>query len=615
MEMKGLARKLRWGGAIGLATIAAVTLPWSAPASHSEANAVFLFRDTALAGSATGGEPSIALDNTFGSPRKGAIYVTTLSGPGVWHSYNEGLTWSGKVIFDNNLADPKCEPVNAFGDEDVITLPNGNVVVADLTVADNVIQVSTDGAQTFGPCFKTGPESDRPWLGNNGNLLVYLGYHDFAAEAMVVCSSIDGGATWGPCNQASTNSQIGQCAENTIPARPLVVDPTDGSLHFMYSCSTALENLMHPPYGPLHDYYVANSFGPYTLGQPAGYTAANVFIADTGTPLAPKAPNYANIFSTLRSDSAGNLYAVFNGTADDNHVLSNPYHVYLTVSKDKGVTWSTPVQIDNDPPSVDDPTGGKGTHVFVDMMATTPGHVDIAWLGAPATGEPNGVCGSTGMTHTCLDGTTNVGMQPGGPIPGVWNVYMAQSTNALSVSPPPTFTITQVTSTSMHSGEVCTNGIVCGSSDRSLGDYISIDVDCAGLAHIGYTRNANPSTLTIHEVDQTGGPALNPPPACSGPTAVKVSSFTAAREHSGVVLHWRTASEVGNLGFNVLRAVNGVRVTLNKRMIYSSASGTAGGHSYTWHDSAPARHSRYWLQEVRPNGNRVLHGPIVPSAR
>jgi hypothetical protein len=626
--MKGLRRKLRWGGVLGLATIAAVTLPWSAPASHSEANAVFLFRDTALAGSAGGGEPSIALDNTFGSPHKGAIYATTLSGPGIWHSYNGGLTWSGKVIYDNNLADPQCEALAGGGDEDVIVLPNGNVVVADLAVVDNAVQVSTNGAQTFGPCAGTAPESDRPWFGYNPTplpngscpptatppcYLVYLGYHDFVAEAMVVCSSLDGGSTWGPCNQASTNNQIGQCAENTVPARPTMVDPTDGSIHLLYSCSTALENAQHPPYGPLHDYYVANSFGPYVDGQPAGYLAANVFIADTGTPLAPKNPNYGGIFSTLRSDSAGNYYAVFVGTADDNHVLSNPFHAYFTVSTDKGVTWRTPVQIDNDPPSVDDPTGGKGTHVFVDMIATTPGHVDIAWLGAPATGEPNGICGSTGMTHDCMDGTTNVGMQPGGPVPGNWKVYMVQSTNALSATP--TFSITEVTPTVMHTGEICTNGIVCGDSDRSLGDYISIDVDCAGLAHIGYARNANPSGLTIHEVDQTGGPALNPPPVCNSPTAVKLSSFTAARERSGVVLRWRTATELGDVGFNVLRAVNGVRVQLNKRLIYSSASGTARGHTYTWHDSAPSRHARYWLQEVRSNGQRVMHGPIAPSAR
>jgi hypothetical protein len=568
----------------------------------------FSFRDTALAGG-NAGEPSLAIDKSNLSPRKNAIYVTTLSGPYIWHSYTGGASWSGAVTFNTSAQGVGCKSLGG-GDEDVITLPNGNVVVADLEVADNSIQVSSDGAQTFGNCFGTGPESDRPWLGNFGSTYVYLAYHDFVGEVPIVCSSIDGGATFPLCNHTFANPQVAQCAENTVPARPLVADPVDGSLHFMYSCSTALENAQHPPYGPLHDYYVANSVGPLVMGQPAGYTTATIFQADTS---GGKAPNYANIFSSMRSDSAGNYYAVFNGTADDNHILTNPYHVYLTVSKDKGVTWSAPVVVDNDPPSLpDDPTGGKGTHVFADIMPTTPGNVDIIWLGAPATGEPNGQCGSTAMVHNCLDGVTNVGMQPGGPVPGKWNVYMAQSTNALSANP--TFNTVAVTTDGMHNGEICTNGIVCGNSDRSLLDYISIDVDCTGNAHIAYTRNAQngvSGAKTVQEVDQLTGPTLTPPPTCSGPTAATLRSFTATRSHGSVVLRWRTGTELGDLGFFLYRTVDGRRVKLSKRLIYSAATGTARGHAYSWRDARPGRSPSYSLVEVLPNGKRVVHGPVT----
>ena len=598
--MTGRALRSRWGFALALVAIAAAAVLAGAALTSHSATAI-TFRDTQLSG-ASGGEPSVWVDTSSTSPRRGSIYVTTTGGPFIWHSTDLGDTWSGPVQFDTNT----CGTLTG-GDEDVITLPNGNVVVADLNITDNVIEVSTDGAQTFPSCFGTGPESDRPWLGFNGSSFVYLAYHDFVAEVPIVCSSIDGGATWPVCNHTFANPQVAQCAENTVPARPLVVDPTDGSLHFMYSCSTAAENAMHPPYGPLHDYYVANSVGPLVMGQPAAYTTATMFTADTS---GGKAPNYANIFSTMRTDSAGNYYAVFNGTADDNHVLTNPYHVYLTVSTNKGVTWSTPVQVDAE-------ADGKGTHVFADIMPTTPGNVDIVWLGAPATGEPNGICGSTAMTHTCLDGATNVGMAPGGPVAGDWNVYMAQSTNALSGTP--TFNTVPVTSSPIHYGEVCTNGIVCGSSDRSLLDYISVVVDCSGNAHVAYTKNASSTPGTngsrsIHEADQNGGPKLSPPAGCP-PTAVTLRSFTAARDRGAVVLRWRTGSELGNLGFNVYRAVNGRRVKLNARMIWSAASGTAKGHAYSWRDRTPGRHPSYWLQEVRPNGGRVLHGPVRPAPR
>ena len=72
-----------------------------------------------------------------------------------------------------------------------------------------------------------------------------------------------------------------------------------------------------------------------------------------------------------------------------------------------------------------------------------------------------------------------------------------------------------------HYGRICTNGIVCGSSDRSLLDFISVAVDCSGLAHIAYGGNtkqqeANGETY-VHEANQIGGTALAPPAACSSP--------------------------------------------------------------------------------------------------
>jgi len=485
--------------AFAVAVGGALALPWMAPTGTSAAN--FTFRNTQLLGSASG-EPSIAID-TGQTSSQNDIYVTSLSGPNLWHSYTLGQTWSGPVHYDAVASG--CPP-SVFGDEDVTVLPNGNVLVAHLNVSDNVVQVSTDHGLTFGNCANTGAESDREWFGNNGNQFVYLAYHDFVGEIPIVCSSVDGGVTFPVCNQAFANPQVAQCAENTVMARPVAIDPTDSSINIPYSCSTAAENALNPPYGPLHDYYLAHSLAPQVDGQPLGYTTSNIFIADTTN----KAPNFANIFSSLRIDSAGNYYLVFAGTFDDNHVLTNPYHIYLTTSTNKGQTWTTPRVIDAEPDA-------KGTHVFPDMWVTSRGNVDIIWLsaydptsGVDATGEPNGMCGSTTNVHHCLDGTQDVGMAPGGPVAANWYVYMAQSLNALDSTP--TWDIARVAG-AMHSGEVCTNGIVCGSSDRSLLDYISVAVDCSGNAHMVYPDNFGHS-LQTHEVDQTGGTALAPPASC-----------------------------------------------------------------------------------------------------
>jgi hypothetical protein len=196
-----------------------------------------------------------------------------------------------------------------------------NLLAVDLDLSTASVQISTDQGKTFNAGTQTAPEDDRPWVTAAGQN-VYVAYHDFTAEAPVVCTSHDGGNTFVSCIQAfGANPSVTNCAENTVPARALAIDPTNSSLNFLYSCSTATENLQHPPFGPLHDYYLARSTdGGLT------WTTHRVFAADTS---GGKAPNYANIFGTLAIDSAGNYYALFAGTADDNNADTNPYHVYL----------------------------------------------------------------------------------------------------------------------------------------------------------------------------------------------------------------------------------------------------------------------------------------------
>ena len=227
-----------------------------------------------------------------------------------------------------------------------------------------------------------------------------------------------------------------------------------------------------------------------------------------------KAPSYGNIFATLAIDSGGNYYALFDGTADDNNADTNPYHVYLEVSRDHGQTWSRPIQVDHD-------ANGAGTHVLAHIAVTAPGNVDVVWYGTTATGEPNGVCGTLLSQSPCTDSSGN----PDGLAPytdakaPAWNVYLAQSTNALSATP--TFKQVAANATPTHYGEICTNGLVCGSSDRSILDYISVGVDCSGFAHIVYGGNTKAQEAAgetfVHVANQTGGAALAPPAACGTP--------------------------------------------------------------------------------------------------
>ena len=450
---------------------------------------------------AQGGEPSIAIDTTSTKSR-GNIYVGAIgdaNGPTEWHSSNGGRTWSKPVPFDLN------GPARG-GDEDLVVNTNGNLIATDLNVSHASVQVSTDQGKTFDSGTITAPEDDRPWLTANGSD-VYVAYHDFVAEDPIVCHSIDGGQTFPTCIQAfGPGGSVSDCAENTIPGRSLAIDPKTKSLNFLYSCSTSAENANHPPYGPLHDYYLAQS----TDGG-VTWTTYTVFNANTSK---GQQPNFANIFGTLAIDSKGNYYALFDGTKDDANAnkRADSYHVYLVVSKNHGQTWSKPIKVDRD-------FRGGGTHELAHFAVTTPGNVDVVWYGTKRTGEPNGFCGTVASQSPC----TNAKGKPDG-FPAYtskkapkWRVYLAQSLNALAKRP--TFREVVVDKKPTHYGQLCSNGIVCGSSDRSLLDFISVGVDCSGFAHVTYGGNTKKQEKKgqtwIHVSNQTGGQRLAAPASCS----------------------------------------------------------------------------------------------------
>jgi hypothetical protein len=470
------------------------------PSAPGGARAPSVGSDVVLPGG-QGAEPSMAID-TSPTASRGDIYVAAIGDPNApleWHSYDSGKTWSQPVPFDTSGQ-------LRGGDQDIVVNTNGDVLATDLDVAYASVQISKDQGKSFNAGTQTAFEDDRPWLTAAGQN-VYVAYHDFTAETPMVCTSHDGGNTFPACIPTfGGDPSVANCVENTVPSRSLSIDPTNFSLNFMYSCSTAAENAQHPPFGPLHDFYLAQSFdGGLT------WTTHTVFQADTSN---GKAPSYGNIFGNVAIDSGGNYYALFDGTADDNNADTNPYHVYLAVSRDHGQTWSTPIQVDHD-------ANGAGTHVLAHLAVTSPGNVDVVWYGTTATGEPNGFCGTLVSQSPCTDSSGN----PDGLAPytdanaPAWNVYLAQSTNALSATP--TFKQVAANATPTHYGEICTNGLVCGSSDRSILDYISVAVDCKGFAHIAYGGNTKAQETAgetfVHVANQTGGTALAPPAACSTP--------------------------------------------------------------------------------------------------
>jgi len=96
-----------------------------------------------------------------------------------------------------------------------------------------------------------------------------------------------------------------------------------------------------------------------------------------------------------------------------------------------------------------------------------------------------------------------------------------------------------------------------------------------------------------------------------GITSVELSSFSCtATAYDGARIVWETASEVGNLGFNILRGLSedGVYEQINSEQIPSSSE-----RRYVYVDKQALGGVRFYykLQDISVSGQKTLHGPVV----
>jgi predicted outer membrane repeat protein len=100
------------------------------------------------------------------------------------------------------------------------------------------------------------------------------------------------------------------------------------------------------------------------------------------------------------------------------------------------------------------------------------------------------------------------------------------------------------------------------------------------------------------------------------PLAVTLADFTAIPQSSEVLVGWETASEVDNLGFNLLRATSSnvnSAIQLNDELILSQSPGGGQGALYEWEDRDVTDGVTYWywLESVDRQGNIVRFGPVT----
>jgi hypothetical protein len=294
---------------------------------------------------------------------------------------------------------------------------------------------------------------DRPWIAvypskTSATLdQVYISYHDFSVSQIWVATSNDGGQNFAPAVDvlAQNESAFANSFCNTVPS-DIEVDPQTGDVYVQWITADPLENVgMGCNISQLqnfHQVWVAHS-------PPGGLFWDAHLVADTGNQT-----NTDEIFATLAVDDSGkpgvggNVYSVF----PDNIRGANVFDIWFSHSSNKAVTWTPPVLVNSD----------KGTHYFPWIAAGSTGRVDFIWLNSP--------------DYTPTDAEQSP-----------WWATFAQTTDGYDAVPK--FNQTSASSSVMHVGGICTNGIFCtvNSGNRDLADSISIAIDKGGSAGLVWT--------------------------------------------------------------------------------------------------------------------------------
>jgi photosystem II stability/assembly factor-like uncharacterized protein len=308
--------------------------------------------------------------------KEGDLFVARAKG-GVLRSTDGGKTWTSITVPDLADGDSHANGTHGFVHLDPRT--NRVYYVTNLDAAScggnvgGLVSWSDDLGKTW--TGKTVACDTYDWgklitgpapAGNAYPSAIYflgVGKHLVGGERFVY-RSLDGGATWQKMDKIASQTTEGGVGA-TAP---------DGTVYFDYPQFTGLdpESKTNPtyPYDPANDCRQM-----IAVSQDYGTTWRQVPIPNS------QSCGEVNGQQRVAVDSAGTVYVVW---ADDKDA-----QLYLTYSKDKGNTWSTPVNV----------MAPKGTFVLdqESIVAGKPGHILIASLQTTAAERPGPTLGFVGI--------------------------------------------------------------------------------------------------------------------------------------------------------------------------------------------------------------------------
>jgi len=388
------------------------------------------FTNTPLQRPDGGSEPAITIGG-------GTMIVGSLS----WQLFQTNLwkgTFGSTPTFQGPV-DTGIEPgVGGGGDEDFDIGSNGTLHGTTLVFFFNPVSrikqlgvsaircPSSDTSNCTRQIIDT-TQADRQWIASDGST-VYISYHDSGSSTLIhVQRSDDDGVTWHKVGNpvVAQGSTTGDSTFNNDQGE-LQVDPTTGIVYTIYAAGQA--SIQKGTSANFNNVLVSRS-----LDKGRTWSAAVVFHAPLNTAL-------NNVFPALAVDPMnGDLYAAWS----DAHTVS------VSKSIDHGQTWSVAKVVSASPAT---------TAVFP-AIDVRNGTIDLSYYGTTASSKDDPSA--------------------------VWNVYLAQSTDAGA-----TYGQTQVTTSPNHMGVICTQGTGCAPGTRNLLDLFEDAIDpVSGKVAIVYTND------------------------------------------------------------------------------------------------------------------------------
>jgi hypothetical protein len=479
------------------------------------------------------GEPSLSVSPTQNTSGNHDIYVSAPYGFSdttsfIWKSEDGGQTFH----LAGDAVPPEGKPAMTCaggGDSSIVNDNSGNLYFSDLQgLTDVSDSVSVDGGNTFVTTCNAASDTavDRPWLATYGNPLndgrVYMTVDDTEQCDPDHCGLGQVGANLLELTQASGADALtqhfsptpGQQIEPDGIVGGAVVDQRNGDLYLVHTAYTDSSGNLQGggdangndnaivvdrfPGG--YSQSVATPIPPGDISLCKPYNAAGPCMSETvmHAPLDASGNSTINAgqdFAPIAIDRSGNLYVTWaQSPIDSSGNVDGPTTIYMATSTNGGATWTKPINVSSH-------VSGLKTNVFPWLAAGNAGRVDLVWYGTPTLGScPNEPCGA-------------------GFITGTWNVYMAQTLNAVksdgTANASPSFTTATVSEYPIHTGEICEFGIACTTGgDRGLVDFLQVQADPSGAADIVYTDGANDdfnggeTSGIVDYVQQIGGPGL-----------------------------------------------------------------------------------------------------------